>query len=199
MAAMRILPRLLVAAVAIAALAAQEAPKQEDKKTVDTPFGPATIVHERAAANAPACTLWVAYVDTTGSFADHRQYLADLQTRFADKGVRVVVCLHEADALKIGKGEPAFAVAAMADGVAAAGDAPGNGGMSALTVGNSAVPAVTCQGLDGAVDRIEAALADRLAATAPGEVEGLIESLLNGVGDGGDFGDRKSTRLTPVT
>src|SRR5262245_47605788 len=159
MATMRILPRLLAAAVAIAALAAQEAPKQEDKKTVDTPFGPATIVHERAAARAPACTLWVAYVDTTHSFADHRQYLADLQTRFHDKEVRVVVCLPEADAQKVGKGEPAFAVAAMADGVAP-GDVPGNGGMSAITVGNGAVPAVTCQGLDGAGDRIEAAPAD---------------------------------------
>src|SRR5262245_62013212 len=102
MAAMRILPRLVAAAVAIAALAAQE-----DSKTLDTPLGSATLVHERNAVRAPTCTLWVAYMDAAHAFADHSQYLADLQARWHDKGVRVVVCLPAADAQKVGKGEPA--------------------------------------------------------------------------------------------
>ena len=133
---------------------------------------------EAPPATAPKWTLWFAYPGDGGACRDHRQYLADLQRRFGERGVRIAVITPPGQGKALAAGKPAFAVGEAADWAGP----PGSG---LFTEG--ATPLVPILDPDDAVDLLQAAVDDTLAAPAANEALTTVPALLYQVGDGGDF------------
>ncbi|MEQ1632155.1 MAG: hypothetical protein ABL997_07260 [Planctomycetota bacterium] len=140
-------------------------------------------------ANAPktvSWTLFVYYVDDTHDYRDHESWLADLQARYGERGLAVVVGAEDRAARRIADTTPGFAVAKARHEAAMEIAATPGAVRFRLQRGAESV-ACEWSAPDSAQDRIEAALASDLARTSPGEVDDLLESLLYQIGDGGEF------------
>ena len=146
--------------------------------TATGPFGEIPIVHGSLSTEAK-CALWVAYGKDEVLSTEEQQYLSDLQHRFAERGLAVVVLLPEAEAAALAQQDPPFAVAARGYVLT---ESP----HVALARGRGAEALVKWRGtLDGAVDGVEAILEDRL--DGPGMKLALEENLqawIDTVGDG---------------
>jgi hypothetical protein len=162
---------ITLALVCAAALAQDHAEPQR----LDSPFGRVTVVHDKAAPPEVRWTLWVAY-EQPSALADHATYLADLQSRFGDGKVRVAVIVPETAAPQLAARTPGFTLAASGEPMAS--------GMPVRTaLASSDGESTAWEGVDGTVDRLQAALDGRLDAI-PGEMDELVQSLLDDVGDG---------------
>lgn len=142
-----------------------------------------------APANAPktvAWTLFVYYTDDAHDYRDHESWLADLQARYGERGLAVVVGAEAAAARRIAATSPGFSVAT-AHHESALGLGPSPGAVRFRLQRGAENVACEWAAPDSSVDRIEAALASDLARTSPGEVDDLLESLLYQIGDGGEF------------
>ncbi|MGE3174004.1 MAG: hypothetical protein AB7O97_15365 [Planctomycetota bacterium] len=176
----KLLVSLVAAFGACGAAAAQESPAQEPPAP-GTRWGEGRLLHVRERpAGEPRWTLWVTYASPTALLPDHASWLAELQSRYADRAVRVVVAAP--DAAPVAAAKPGFDVVdlklpegAMLAPVECALMAGGGGGEPVVAWGH----------VDGARDRLEAALDGEVERTAPGEVDDLIDSLLYAAGDGG--------------
>ncbi len=174
-AAMRTFPFLLVAIAGAAALVAQARP------TETTPFGPVEWLYEKPIAAAEAqWTLWVAYPNRSCDYRDHATYLADLQVRYGDRGLRVAVGMPAADAHTVAGASPGVSVFALPGVVT---DLAGVA--VALTSAGDVANSSLWSNLDGMRDRIEAALGGNVDP-ANADADQLVDSLLNVLGDGGD-------------
>lgn len=156
-------------------------------------LGKIAIAHAPELAAEAAFSLWVSYHGDAHAFADHSRYLADLQQRFAEHGIRIAVVLPAEAAAAAAAGKPAFAV----------GRGPGRPAVEELRMllGGDVtqrpdVRSVLCRrgeavaqwnALDGVVDFLEAAAAGTFDPQKAGEIVDLVPSVLFGIGDGGDF------------
>ena len=191
---MRACPSVVPAAtlwLAAAALAQQPVEVQR----ITSPFGSVQRLHAPPDAPEPKYTLWVSYPDDRHDFLDHVQYLADLQRRFAERGIAVAVAMPVAAAKRVAARTPAFAVASMAADaplLARLEDAFRRGRevdqhtLTAMTVlcRGGAGDTVACCALDGAVDLLQAVVDDKLEIAA---LEDTVQSLLANVIDSGDL------------
>jgi hypothetical protein len=157
--------------------------------TVDTPAGRVEMLHAAAVTADVSYTLWVCYPNARGALLDHSQYLTDLQRRYADKHIAIVVALPRDAAKALAAQKPGFGV-----GAALEIEEPGD---PAKDVGFGDRIAVLCKGettelltwptLDGVADYLEQCADgsfDRSAALAN---EDLTQQLLQSICDGGDF------------
>ncbi|HEX5051864.1 MAG TPA: hypothetical protein VFZ65_08845 [Planctomycetota bacterium] len=183
-----------VAVVSTFAMRAQD-PAPAPRR-VETARFTVDVLLERETTTETRCTLWVAYPSDRGELLDHAQYLADLQLRFAARGVAIGVMLPRADAKALAARKPGFLVAAIEqdnsrDVVPM--QAPSMNGLelgafSMLCRGTGGDYLATWPGVDGAVDCLEAFLDDRPISPSVEEVAEQVTGLLAMVGDGGDFG-----------
>lgn len=177
------MPRMRTFAMVVLALFGGRVFAQQEPPAVASPWGPVRIVHEKAGITAETrWVLWVRYPDFAHAYLDHATYLADLQSRFGDRGVRIVVV--GAGAAAAAAKSPGHSIAELAQDEA---EVPPFAVWSALAPAQTPAEPVAWNELDGAVDRIEAALSDRGDANIAGSEE-LLASLLQSLGDGGDYG-----------
>lgn len=121
---------------------------------------------------------WFCYGDARFDFRDHRTWIEDLAKTRRERGLDVIVAMPEAAARELAAQKPPFSVAAI-DLFAGA----GSGAARFCLCQHGAAEAVVCE-IDGARDRVDAALEGELLRTSPGEADDLLASLLATVGDG---------------
>lgn len=148
-------------------------------RCVETSLGSVSMLRDRADAVQAKVTLWVRYAGAAGDLADHRQYLEDLQVRYAERGVAIAVVLPEADAKALAAEEPRFLVGAD-DGHETA--------PTSVLLCRGGQDLLGSAGLDGAVDVLERALGDEDPQRLP-EDHAALEQLVEDVADGGAFGE----------
>ena len=137
--------------------------------------------------NAPKRVQWtlcVGYGDDRFDYLDQASWLSDIQARYGDRGLAVVVGARPDVAARIAASHPGFGVAEAELQLP-----PVAGAVLFQLYSGNAGDAVTWTAPDNCTDRIEAALALDLARTAPSEVDSLLDSLMYRVGDGGDFAE----------
>ncbi len=176
--------RSLALATALSTLAAAQ--DAVDARTVQTPFGPVTVRHDRPEFDAPKVTLWACYADDAGALADHRQYLQELVVRWRERGVAVAVALADpAAAKRVAAADPDFVV----------GTTSGAAGGATFALCRGVADAVfRTDTLDGVADAVQRVLADEDVDALPRD-HALLEGTLAGVADGGEFGDQVEQSL----
>ncbi|HZN37157.1 MAG TPA: hypothetical protein VFD82_00050 [Planctomycetota bacterium] len=134
-------------------------------------------------------TLWVSYPHARGELLDHSQYLTDLQQRYADKGIAIVVALPRDAAKTLAAQKPRFGVGAMQAAEEHA-DPTKDAGLrmqSMLCKGEAGESLVTWPALDGAVDLLEQCAGGSFDQAAAITSEDMMQGLLQNVCDGGDI------------
>lgn len=163
---------------------AQEAAPRE----LHTPAGSVQMLHAAAVAVDVRYTLWVSYPHER-ELLDHSQYLSDLQRRFGDKNIAIVVVLPRDAARTLAAQKPGFGVAALPPAEEPADPTKDAGPhmQSMLCKGEAAQFLVTWPALDGAVDLLEQCVSGSFDRAAAITFEEMIQGLLQNVCDGGDF------------
>ena len=155
---------------------------------IDSPFGSVQRLHAPPEPAEPKYTLWVSYPDERGAFVDQFQYLADLQRRFAERGIAVAVAMPAPAAKRLASRTPVFGVASFAASEPAPRVArvPSLGAMAVLCKSGMAGP-LAWSALDGAVDLLQAVVDDKLDSDVLLQVADTVEGLLANVIDSGDL------------
>tara|TARA_R110002073_G_scaffold802_6_gene5827 strand:+ start:117 stop:1601 length:1485 start_codon:yes stop_codon:yes gene_type:complete len=167
--------------IAIAPIAAQEASTGRDEHLL---HGAVTVVHDQKGAANARFTLWVSYPNRHTDFLDHAQYLADLQSRFGDKGIAIGVVLPEADAVHIAGTKPRMVVARADDKDQLADIVTMT---CVVTEATSGAALVSLNSLDLAVDTIKGLLTDTYDHEAQVQANNVLESTWANICDGGEF------------
>jgi hypothetical protein len=172
-------------ALALGAIAQDPAPRE-----LQTPRGGSVQMLHGAAVTADVrYTLWVDYPHEPGELLDHSQYLSDLQQRYADKHIAIVVMLPPAAAKTLAAQKPRFGVAAVPaaeEPVDPSKDA-GPRMDSMLCKGEAAEILIMWPGLDGAADFLGQCADGSFDQPAALDYVHMTQNLLQNVCDGGDF------------
>ena len=188
---MRACPAIVVPAVTLWLAFVAPAQQPIEVKSVVSPFGSAQRLHAPPDPAEPKYTLWVHYPEDRGDFLDQLQYLADLQRRFAERGIGIAVTMPPPAAKRVAACTPAFTVGSIAeyeparDGSVMALSMPGT--MAVLCRSGSA-DTVAASTLDGAVDVLQAIVDDKLDSPALQPMEETVRALLVNVIDSGELG-----------
>ena len=177
---------VLAATFACTALAAQDA--APTPRRVSTSLGMVTVLHDRPEAAAAKLTLWARYAEDHDAFADHRQYLEDLQARYGERGVTIAVLLPDEAAKALAAASPRFVVGTHDNAVPT--DAPAMLLLCRGTSDDLFAPAA----LDGVVDAFDRALAGDGTEQLTTDDQAL-QQLLARVADGGPFGELAKASL----
>jgi hypothetical protein len=172
---------LTMAALAIAPAKAQEANESRNERLI---HGNVSVLHDQKDAANARFTLWANYPNRNADFLDHAQYLADLQSRFSDKGIAIAVVLPQADAAHIANNKPRMIVAA------AAGEEQLTnivGMQCVITESTSGATVATMKSLDLAVDTINNLITDIYDVQAQIQAHATLEAIWASIADGGDF------------
>jgi hypothetical protein len=182
--------RIAAATLSLALCAAAQEPAAQAPAphAADTPMGRVEMLHAAVVADV-RYTLWVSYANARGELLDDSQYLIDLQRRYADKHIAIVVILPPDAAKALAAQKPGFgvgAVPATEEPADPAKDA-GFGMQSMLCKGEGAELLVAWPTLDGAADYLEQCAGGSFDQTTALANEELIQALLQSVCDGGEF------------
>lgn len=181
---------LAMAALAIAPTRAQEATAGRGERL---DHGNVTVLHDQKGAADARFTLWVSYPDRRADFLDHAQYLADLQSRFGEKGIAIAVALPQADAAAIASNKPRMVVAAADNEDQLAGIV----GMSCVvTESTSGATVATMKSLDLAVDIMQSLLTGTHDGQAQDATRNVLKATLASIADGGQFDKMVTQCLT---
>lgn len=171
-------------ALTTAIVCAQEAAEAPRARVETLPAWRAVVLHEQPNAIKAERTLWVSYFDTGGSFLDHRQYLADLQSRFRDQGVAVAVVLPQPAAEKLAAQKPGFVVATpQAEGSIEVGSEV----IAQITQSTSGPVLVQANDLDLISDSLQQSLKGSIDAQSHREAADALGMLLTSVADASDY------------
>ncbi|MFT4841579.1 MAG: hypothetical protein ACI90M_002042 [Candidatus Azotimanducaceae bacterium] len=180
----------VIAGLAIAPSRAQEA---NDVREERLDHGNVTILHDQKGAADARFTLWISYPTRSADFLDHAQYLADLQSRFGDKGIAVAVALPKADAAAVASNKPRMIVAAANNEDQLAGIL----GMSGVvTESTSGATVATMKSLDLAVDIMQSLLTDTHDGQDQNAARNVLKATLANIADGGPFDTAVNQCLT---
>ncbi|HZN40617.1 MAG TPA: hypothetical protein VFD82_17570 [Planctomycetota bacterium] len=188
---MRACPAIVVPTATLwLALGAQ--PQQPvEVQRIESPIGSVQRLHSPPDAPEPKYTLWVLYTHDPNDFLDHVQYLADLQRRFAERGIAVAVVMPAPAAKRAAARTPSFAVASIDEEkpVPQAGLVPDErvpSAMAALCRGGESVP-LAWSALDGAVDLMQAVVEEKFESPVLQRMEETVQALLANVIDSGEL------------
>ena len=198
---MRACPAIAFPAACLWLAHAVLAQQPAEVRRIETPFGSAQRLHAPPDAPEAKYTLWVSYPHDRGDFPDHVQYLADLQRRFAERGVAVAVAMPAAAAKRVAARTPSFTVASLAESEPAPqaaeqllrqamGREPELLAPAVLVVlcrGEAGEQPMALTGLDGAADLLQACADGKLEALVLGPTADTVAGLLASVIDSGDF------------
>lgn len=169
----------------IASAAAPTRAQQADKvRTERLDHGNVSVLHDQERAGKARFTLWASYPNRKLDYLDHAQYLADLQSRFEDKGIAIAVALPPDDARAVAASKPRFVVAATDDDEQLS-DIRGMACVVTEATGGATVASL--KSLDLAVDTIRALIADNYDAAADNQARQILESTWANICDGGAF------------
>ncbi|MFT4511355.1 MAG: hypothetical protein ACI89X_004278 [Planctomycetota bacterium] len=172
---------LAMTALAIAPITAQEASKGRSERLN---HGNVTVLHDQKGAANARFTLWASYPNRNADFLDHAQYLADLQSRYGDKGVAIAVALPKADATAIARTKPRMVVAAATEQEQLTHIV---GMRCVVTELTSGATIATMSSLDLAVDTINGLLAGTHDDQAQSEARDVLNATYSNITDGGEF------------
>ena len=185
-----VLAWLALAGAATPAIAQETAPR----RPIGSPLGAVRLVAAGPAIEQCKWTLWVAYPDAKGMFADQRTYLGELQSRWQERGVRVAALFTAEAAGLAAESKPNFMIASLDE----AEQQPLErlrGRSDALLFlqrhGEDQAPMIieNCDGLDGLADAVHLALDGEDEQSIHNRLT-AITSLLMNVADGGPYGQQ---------
>lgn len=175
---------LLVMAVHAGTVAAQAPDRATPRAPITTAIGRLDVLHEPDGIRTAKTVLLVHYRSLDERFADHGQYLEDLQRRFGDDGLGVIVAMPPRAAQQLAAKRPQVLVAERATD---ADTKRFDGNQFLLCRGTDVEPLARIAHIDCVVDHVRQDLAGKLDAQELQRAAVALISLIGNVADGGEF------------